>query len=110
MTILEVNVFSADARVICTFQPRYTCTINYGTDSSYTNLVYNDTNSTQNREATIVLSQNIQDDTTYYFVASAESSSQCARVRGMFRTGGCINSGVLLYRNATIFCMYLCGL
>ena len=97
MTVLEVNVFSVNVQnvsVICTFQPGYTCTINYGTDPSYANLTYSDTNTTQNREATIVLSQDIQNDTTYYFIASAESSSQCERVRGTFRTGGYINSGV----------------
>ena len=108
MTVLEVNVFSVNVQnvsVICTFQPGYTCTINYGTDPSYANLTYSDTNTTQNREATIVLSQDIQNDTTYYFIASAESSSQCERVRGMFRTGGYINSGVLLYRNAACTCV-----
>ena len=85
-----------NAFVHCTFEPGYTCTINYGTDSSFTNLVYSDTSSTQERITTIILSQELQKDTTYYFIVSAEGSPQCARVHGTFRTGGCIKSGVYL--------------
>ena len=77
------NVF-----VECTFfQSGYTCTVDYGTDPSYTNLVYRDTSSTQGRMTTINLSQRIRGDTTYYYVVSAESNSQCVRVQGRFQTG-----------------------
>ena len=76
------NVF-----VECTFQPGYTCTIDYGTDPSYTNLVYRDTSSTQGRMATITLSRRLRGDTTYYYIVSAVSSSQCVRERGRFQTG-----------------------
>ena len=77
------NVF-----VDCTIsQPGYTCTIDYGTDPSYSNLVYRDTSSTQGRMATITLSQRLRGDTTYYYTVSAESNSQCVRVRGRFQTG-----------------------
>ena len=90
MAILEVNVFSIDVRnvsVICMFQPGFTCTIDYGTNSSYSNLNYSNSNNSTQNQTTIVLSQGIQDSTTYYYIASAESSSQCERVRGTFRTG-----------------------
>ena len=74
--------------VECTFyQPGYTCTIDYGTDPSYTNLVYRDTTSTQGRLATIPLSQRLRGDTTYYYMVSVVSSSHCERVRGRFQTG-----------------------
>ena len=70
------------------FQPGYNCTIEYGTDSSYTNLVYRDTSSTLGRIATVTLSQRLRGDTTYYYTVSAESNSQCVRVKGRFRAGG----------------------
>ena len=78
---------SASVFADCMFEPGYTCTINYGTDPSYTNLVYSDTSSTLDQVATITLSQDLQRDTVYYFIVSAESNSQCVRVRGRFRTG-----------------------
>ena len=77
------NVF-----VECTLnQPGYICTIDYGTDPSYTNLVYKDTSSTQGQMATITLSQRLSETTTYYYIVSAVSSSQCVRVQGSFETG-----------------------
>jgi len=77
----------ASVLVECTFEPGYTCTIVYGTDPSYTNFTYSDTSSTEDQVTTITLSCELQRDTTYYFMVSAESSSQCVRVRGKFRTG-----------------------
>jgi len=77
----------SNAFVECTFQPGYTCTIDYGTDPSYTNLVYRDTSSTQGRMATITLSQRLRGDTTYYYTVSVVSSSHCERVQGIFQTG-----------------------
>ena len=72
----------------CTLnQPGYTCTIDYGIDPSYTNLVYRDTSSTQGQIATITLSQRLSSDTFYYFIVSTKSSSQCVRVWGRFRAG-----------------------
>ena len=99
MNFLEVVVDStnpAETSVECMFEPGYTCTIDYGTDSSYTNLVYSDNSTTRDWVTIITLSQEIQRNTTYYFIVSAQSSSQCERVRGTFRTGECINSGVQL--------------
>ena len=101
MNFLEVVVDStnpAETSVECMFEPGYTCTIDYGTDSSYTNLVYSDNSTTHDRVTIITLSQEIHRNTTYYFIVSALSSSQCERVRGTFRTGECINSGVQLTR------------
>ena len=82
-TTNPTNVF-----VECTLnQPGYSCTIDYGTNPSYTNLVYRDTSSTQGRMATITLSQTLRTDTTYYYTVSVVSSSHCERVRGRFQTG-----------------------
>ena len=82
-TTNPTNVF-----VECTFfQPGYSCTIDYGTDPSYTNLVYRDTSSTLSRMATIPLSQWLRTDTTYYYIVSAVSSSHCERIQGIFQTG-----------------------
>ena len=81
--------------VECTFfQRKYNCTIDYGTDPSYTNLIYSDTSSTLGRMATIVLSQKLRGGTPYYYIVSAESDSQCVRVRGRFREGRYRNFGV----------------
>ena len=93
--VLAVYINTTNSRgafVECTFQPGYNCTIDYGTDPSYTNLVYRDTSSTLGRIANIVLSQELRDDTTYYYIVSAESNLQCVRVRGRFRTGINTNS------------------
>jgi len=87
--VLSVDVDLENAFVNCVFQPGYTCTIDYGTDPSYTNLIYSDNSTTQDRVTTIALSQDLQRDTTYYFIVSADSSSQCVRVREWFRTGNC---------------------
>ena len=77
--------------VECTFiqlqQPRCNCTIDYGTDPSYTNLVYRDTSSTLGQVAIITLSQEIRGNTTYYYLVSAESSSRCMKVQGKFQAG-----------------------
>ena len=78
----------SSAIVECTFiQPGYTCTIDYGTDPSYTNLTYRDTSYTQGRVTTITFSQEVRGDTTYYYIVSAENSSQCMKVQGKFQAG-----------------------
>ena len=91
MNLLEVVVDSTDPAstfVECMFEPGYSCTIDYGTDPSYTNLTFRDTSSTQDQvTTTITFSQEIKRNTTYYFIVSAESTSQCERLRGTFRTG-----------------------
>ena len=95
--VLRVDVDSTNienAFVNCSFEPVYTCSIDYGTDPSYTNLTYSDTSSTLGQVTTIALSQDLQRNTDYYFIVSAESTSQCVRLRGTFRTGGWINSSV----------------
>ena len=68
-------------------QPGYNCTIEYGTDPSYTNLIYRDTSFALGLMANITLSQELRGDIYYYYIVSAESSSQCVRVRGRFRGG-----------------------
>ena len=87
---IRINPFNPSNVIVeCTFyQPGYTCTIDYGTDPSYTNLVYRDTSSTLDRQATITLSQTLRTDTTYYYIVSvvpSESSSLRVRVQGRFR-------------------------
>ena len=88
--VLAVYINTTNPRgafVKCTFHPVYNCTIDYGTDKSYTNLVHRDTSSTLGRTATITFSQRLRDDTTYYYIVSAESNSHCVRVQGRFKTG-----------------------
>ena len=95
-TLLEVDIDTtnvANPLVQCQFEPGFTCTIDYGIDPLYTNLTGRETTSTLGRVTTITLSQDLIGDTTYYFIVSAESTSQCVRVRGTFRTGGWIHSG-----------------
>ena len=95
--VLEVGIDTtnpANASVECTFESEYSCTIDYGMDPSYSNLVYRDYSTTLDQVAIITLSQELQKDTTYYVLVSAESGSKCVRVCGRFRTGECIYSGV----------------
>jgi len=102
MTVLIVDVDSAsieNTSVECTFEPEYSCTIDYGTNTSFTNLNYRSTTTTSNNMTTITLSQGIEINTTYYFIVTAESNSQCARVRGSFQTSGYINSSVCLEKS-----------
>ena len=81
--------------VECTFpQKEYICTIDYGTDQSYTNLVYRNTSYIPGRQTTITLSQELRGDTTYYYIVSAESNSLCVRVRGSFQVGRYRSFGV----------------
>lgn len=99
--VLSVHINTANPvtpSLVCTLnlEPGYSCTIDYGTDPSYANLVYSDTSTTLGQVATITLSQELQRDTTYYFIVSAQNTSQCVRVRGTFQTGGQVNSCVWL--------------
>ena len=88
-TVLNVTVTTNPANAVeCKFEPGYTCIIDYGTDSSYTNLMYIDNSTTLGQVATIALSRKLQRDTVYYYIVSAESNSQCVGVRGTFTTGG----------------------
>jgi len=91
-----VHTNPENASVECKFKPGYNCTIEYGTNSSYSNLDYRDNSTTLNQVATITLSHELQKGTIYYFIVSAKSSSQCLRMRGRFKTGGCINCNVHL--------------
>ena len=98
------TAYSTGTFVECAFfQKEYTCTIDYGTDPSYTNLDYSNTSSTLGRIANITLSQEIRGDTTYYYIVSAESNSLCVRVRGSFRAGRYRNFGVLHRRRNEIW-------
>ena len=87
---VHIDTTSLSSAVVeCSFfQPLYNCTIDYGTDPSYTNLEYQDTSSTLGRIAIIRLLQILRADTVYYYVVSAVSNSQCVRVQGRFRAGG----------------------
>lgn len=94
-SVLRVDFFNLEnitnAFVECAFEPGYNCSIDYGTDPSYTNLVSSHTSSATGQVATINLSQNLQTNTTYFFIVSAETGSQCEKVRGNFSTGECTN-------------------
>ena len=78
-------------RVTCFFLSAFlgseaTCRIDYGTDSSYTYLPYNDT-SGANNSMSIPL-QRLNSSTTYYYRVSAiESGVPTITVQGSFMTG-----------------------
>ena len=81
-TVLEVDIDSTNVvnpLVRCQFEPGFT--IDYGIDPLYTDLTGRDTTSTLGRVTTITFSQDLIGDTTYYFSVSAESTSQCVRIR-----------------------------
>ena len=108
VNILDVRVDSTDpsnAFVDCAFNKvGYNCTIQYGTDPSYTNLTDEDTSSTVSQNATITLTQQLESNTNYYYIVSAENSSQCVKVRGRFRTGEYVTFDVNICCN---FCVFL---
>lgn len=87
--VVRIDTTNSMATIVeCTFfQREYTCTIDYGTDQSYANLVYRDTSYIPGRQANITLSQRLIGDSTYYYIVSAERNSLCVRVRGSFRAG-----------------------
>ena len=105
-TYLEVRINPINPSSVfveCTFyQSGYTYTIDYGTDPSYTNLVYSDTSSTLNRTTNIALSQRLNETTTYYYIVSvvpSESSSLRVRVQGRFRLSKYTNTKLQLHYN-----------
>ena len=106
VNILEVRVDSTDpsnAIVECAFFTReYNCTIQYGTDPSYTNLTDVDTLFTVSQNATITLTQRLERNTDYYYIVSAESGTQCVRVRGRFRTGEYMTFDVITVKALTL--------
>lgn len=61
-----------------------TCSVQYGTDSTYVNLPNTDTSAGTNvNSVTVPLSTPLQADTLYYYVTSAMG----VRMQGMFRLG-----------------------
>ena len=108
-TYLEIRINPinpSNVIVECTFfQPGYTCTVDYGTDPSYTNLVYRNTSFTLGQQVTITLSQRLSENTTYYYnvsVVPSESSSLRVRVQGRF----CLSKYAYNFQNLEICALY----
>ena len=110
VNILNISVDTtnpSDAFLECSFLEReYICTIDYGTDPFYTNLNSRDNSSTINQLATITLSEELERNTTYYYIVSAVSNFQCVRVQGRFRTGRYIPQVSFLVNMYISACMF----
>ena len=77
-----------------------TCTIQYGTDPTYVNLLYTDSsNGTNVSNVTVPLNALLQSGTLYYYVVS----SMGVRLQGNFQTG------VYNYVSIAIHVMGVCG-
>ena len=82
-----------DVQLQCTFQSAFTdsahCAVQYGTDSTYINLPYsaesNDTG-TAGDSLSVVLREQLNSSTVYYYTVSAVSGDVTVTVRGIFTT------------------------
>ena len=82
-----------DVQLQCTFQTGFTdisqCTVQYGTDPSYINLPLsaesNDTG-TAGDSVSVVLREQLNSSTVYYYTVSAVSGGITVTVRGTFTT------------------------
>ena len=95
--VLEVAVMnvssSADAQLQCTFLSEFTgsahCTVQYGTDPTYMNLPYS-AESTETGKAgdtvSVVLREQLNSSTVYYYTVSAVSGDVTVTVQGTFTT------------------------
>ena len=95
--VLEVAVMnvssSADAQLQCTFLSEFTgsahCTVQYGTDPTYMNLPYS-AESTETGTAgdtvSVVLREQLNSSTVYYYTVSAVSGDVTVTVQGTFTT------------------------
>ena len=91
----EIAVVSSpsDARLNCTFLSGFTssahCTVQYGTDPTYTNLQYS-AESTETGTAgdtvSVVLREQLNSSTVYYYTVSAVSGDVTVTVQGNFTT------------------------
>ena len=82
-----------DAQLQCIFLSGFTgsahCTVQYGTDSTYMNLPYSaeSTETGTARDAVIVvLREQLNSSTVYYYTVSAVSGDITVKVRGTFTT------------------------
>ena len=84
---------SADAHFQCTFLPGFTgfahCTVQYGTDPTYMTLLYS-AESTETGTAgdtvRVVLREQLNSSTVYYYTVSAVSGDITVTVQGAFTT------------------------
>ena len=95
--VLEVAVMnvssSGDAQLQCTFLSEFTgsahCTVQYGTDPTYMNLPYS-AESTETGTAgdtvSVVLREQLNSSTVYYYTVSAVSGDVTVTVQGTFTT------------------------
>ena len=89
-----VNVSSAvDAQLQCTFLSGFTgsahCTVQYGTDPTYMNLPYyaeSTETGTAGDAVSVVLMEQLNSSTEYYYTVSAVSGDITVRVQGTFTT------------------------
>ena len=92
VTVVNVNS-PTDAQLQCTFLSGFTgsahCTVQYGTDPTYTNLPYSDESTetgTAGDTVSVVLRERLNSSTVYYCNMSAVSGDVIVRVQGTFMT------------------------
>ena len=81
----------SDARLICIFLSGFTgsahCTVQYGTDPTYTNLPYSAESTetgTAGDNVSVVLREPLNTSTVYYYTVSAVSGDVTVTVQGNF--------------------------
>ena len=90
--VVDLSLLS-DVAFNCTFLPGFTgsahCTVQYGTDPTYMNLPYS-AESTETGTAgdtvSVVLREQLNTSTVYYYTASAVNGDVTVTVRGNFST------------------------
>ena len=90
--VVDLSLLS-DVAFTCTFLPGFTgsarCTVQYGTDPTYMNLPYSaestDTGTAGNT-VSVVLREQLNSSTVYYYTVSAVSGDMTVTVRGNFST------------------------
>ena len=94
LTLAVVNVSSpADAQLQCIFLSGFNssahCTVQYGTDPTFMNLPYSaESNETgiAGDSVIVVMKEQLNSSTVYYYTASAENGGVTVRVQGTFTT------------------------
>ena len=92
LSVVDLS-FPADAQLQCTFLSGFTgstqCTVQYGTDPTYTNLPYS-AESTETGTAgdtvSVILRERLNSSTVYYYTVSAVSGGATVTVQGTFTT------------------------
>ena len=94
LTVQVIGVSSpVDTQLRCTFLPFFTgsarCTVQYGTDPTYMNLLYSAESTetgTTGDTVSVVMRERLNSSTVYYYTVSAVSGDVTVTVQGNFTT------------------------